>query len=126
MPPKGKKQMSLWLEPWIFDRVKQRADRQGISQTQFIERAILAELGLSEEDREATYRVGTWKDKDRIEQLEREIKDLKANHARIERNLEARIDALWDSLQYVSEIVDRSEFTRESVIESKEEVNKSD
>lgn len=126
MPPRGKSQFSLWLEPWILEKIRQRSKNQNISQTEFIERAILAELGLSEEDREATYRVENWKDKDRIEKLEKEIKELKANHDRIERNLEARIDSLWDSLQYVSEIVDHSAFTRTSKIDSTEQIDKKD
>ena len=124
MPPRGKSQFSLWLEPWILEKIRQRSKNQNISQTEFIERAILVELGLSEEDREATYRVENWKDKDRIEKLEKEIKELKANHERIERNLEARIDSLWDSLQYVSEIVDNSNFEHKSEIQSWDEVKR--
>ncbi|MFP3786348.1 hypothetical protein, partial [Burkholderia sp. SIMBA_024] len=67
-----------------------------------MENACLAELGMSEERNETVDRIEEWRDKDRIQKLEEDIKILDGTITSLNRT----VNSLWDSIEYVSENVE--------------------
>lgn len=99
----SKKQFNFRVEEWLLERVKEQAKAQGISTTEWMENACLAELGLSQEDEDASYRITTWRDKDRIKKLEHDIKRFEDNRVKDVEKLDSSLNQLWDSLDYISD-----------------------
>jgi len=99
----SKKQFNFRVEEWLLERVKEQAKAQGISTTEWMENACLAELGLSQEDEDASYRITTWRDKDRIKKLEHDIKRFEDNRVKDVEKLDSSLEQVWDSLDYISD-----------------------
>lgn len=94
----AKEQFNFRLEAWILEKIRDRAQKQGVSVTEWMESACLAELGFSEEERELRYHLPSQRDKDRVRTLEQAVERLEQNIKR----LDSRVDSTWDAIEYVS------------------------
>lgn len=113
-----KRQFNFRIDEELLEKVKQAAEIREMTISEWMEDACLIALGASEEDREASYRIFSIRDKDRVKEMEYEIEGLKKSLAENIYRMDQRIDAIWDSLEYVSsdienQSVNMQEFRRE-------------
>lgn len=99
-----KRQFNLRLEEWLLERLREQARVQGVTVTEWVENAILSELGIND-DPEGM--VETWKGIDRLKKLEYDVKSIKENLETITSRLDSRVDGVWDAVDYISVQLDK-------------------
>lgn len=109
----NRKQFNFRVPEWLLERVKAQAKAQGITITEWLENACLAELGLS---RDTPERVTTLHDKDRIKRLEQDMRQLEENRNKDVEKLSSSIDQLWDTQDYIARDSERNEDLSETAI----------
>jgi len=99
----AKEQFNFRLEGWILERIREQAKVQGISVTEWMESACLTELGVAEDTKGM---IEGWREADRIKKLEHDVKGLKDNLETIASRLDTRVDGVWDSIDYISVLLE--------------------
>lgn len=109
----NRKQFNFRVPEWLLERVKAQAKAQGITITEWLENACLAELGLG---RDTPDRLTTLHDKDRIKRLEQDVKQLKEAQAHDTEKLSESIDQLWDTQDYIARDSEKNEELAECAV----------
>lgn len=99
----AKRQYNFRLDEKLMEQVKSDAEFRDMTLTEWIEDACLISLGITDEDRDSAYRIQSKHDRDRITQLENQLKTLQKQLNDHVSRIDERIDSLWDGMDYMGD-----------------------